>query len=390
MSKQLLVVVGIALVSLVIFWMPFLFRFNTFWGINFAKQGMNVIVQNFDGLNYLVIAKSLYDPRAIEAINTQFLTGNDPGYFAAHFPLYPLIIKVLAIFMSPTTALILSIVLSNILLTVGLYWFFSTLAKNQRLALILAVVALFFPARMLSVRAVASTEPLFIFFILGSLTLALKNRHGYAAIMGSLAVLTRSPGILLFAGYMLSALASYRTDIPRMIRERWIYGLMPVTLLGLFGFYALQYGDFWAYFNSGDNLHLFFPPFQIFSNMQSWISEIWREDIIYQYLFYGLGLALLSKSKIGTRDWGELAALAFTVIYGSVLLLVSHRDLARYALPIAPLILAGYRQVAEKIKIIEWKWASILLIPIFLLGWQFVLGNMQPINDWSVFASFSR
>jgi Gpi18-like mannosyltransferase len=373
MIKNLLQVVVIAVLSLFIFWIPFILKQNTLWGIDFGGHGMDVIVQNFDGLNFLVVAKSLYDPSIIATINTQFLTGNDPIYFSAHFPLFALVIKFFAVFVSLPNALLITIILSNVLLAISLYTLARLVSKDKRVALLVTVIALFFPARMLSVRAVGSNEPLFIFFVLTSLIYAIKNKTWLSAITGALAVLTRSPGILLFGLYAWQFLAdkdTWRTKIGNYLP----YILMPLTLLGLFVFYGIRYSDPLAYFHSGDNLHLFFPPFQIFSNTASWINDMWREDIIYLYVFYSIGVFLLDKK------WELLKRWAF--IYGTTLLFVVHRDLARYALPLAPIALVGYAPLLEKVPRKLWIVGAILLIPIYLMGWQFVLKNIQPISNW--------
>ncbi len=203
MLKNLLRVSLIGLVSLLLFWSPFMGRVQKLWGIDFERQGMNVVVQNFDGFNFLVIAKSWYSPKAIEQINSQFLTGNDPIYFSAHFPVFAGVIKMFNIILPLPQALLATIILSNVLLATGLYWFFTTVIKDQKLAMILTLIGLFFPARMLCVRGVGSNEPLFIFFILMSLTSAIKQKYWPSAVMGALAVLTRSPGILLFFVYFI-------------------------------------------------------------------------------------------------------------------------------------------------------------------------------------------
>lgn len=376
MKKTIPQVIGITVLSLFLFWLPLMLKTGTFWGIEFGRQGMEVVVQNFDGLNFLVVAKSLYSPQIIEEINAQFLTGNEPIYFSAHYPLMAIIIRIFSTFLSLPNALLATIVISNILLGYGLLRFFTSFGLNQKLTVLLTTMALFFPARMLSVRGVGSNEPLFIFFILMSLVANKQKRDYQSALWGTLAVLTRSPGILLFGGYAISILLN-KSDWPTKIMQALPYLLMPLTLLSLFAYYGYIYGDFWAYFNSGDNLHLFFPPFAIFSNMQSWISDMWREDIIYLYLFYGGGLLLLPKKYTALR--------MFTYVYGTTLLLVAHRDLARYALPIAPMVWLGYERVVAQIPTQYRRYLWLALIPIYLLGWQFVLKNIQPIGDWSVF-----
>lgn len=380
MSKNLLVAILVSLVSLFIFWSPWIMKIDRFWGVEFGERGMETIVANFDGLNFLIVAKSLYNPELIKQINLQFPTGNDPVYFSAHYPLFGLVIRGFEQLMPAPYALLAAVATSNLLLAAGLLIFFTSVLKNKSMALGLTLVALFLPARMLSVRAVGSNEPLFIFFVLTSLAMATKGRHWPASIMGSLAVLTRSPGILLFSAYGLAAIASSPRDLKRIVTSMIPYLLMPLTLLALFAFYGARYGDFFAYFNSGDNLHLFFPPFQIFSNIASWISGMWREDIVYLYLFYGLGIANYIRGQKNACGIDKLAVAAYGVVYGLVLLMVSHRDLARYALPLAPIALLGYGPLflRKEVRII----LLILVVPIFLLGWQFVVANVQPINDW--------
>ena len=376
MKKTIPSVILISIASLAIFWLPFLLKLGLFWGIDFGRQGLNVIVQNFDGLNFLVVAKSLYNPAIIEEINRSFMTGNTPIYFSAHFPLMAIMIRLFSMVMSMPNALLVTIILSNVLLAYGLYVFFNTFVQKKNYVWILTIIALFFPARILSVRAVGSNEPLFIFLVLMSIVAAYQKRDWRAGLYGALAVLTRSPGILLFGAYGLAILLEKNSWMEKFKRIA-PYLLMPTTLLGLFVYYGLSYGDLFAYFNSGDNLHLFFPPFSIFSNVQSWISDMWREDLVYLYLFYAAGI-LLVDSKYSVIKM-------FSWIYGATLLMVAHRDLARYSLPLAPIVILGYERIITQIPGRYLKLSLILLIPIYLLGWQFVLKNIQPINDWSIF-----
>lgn len=377
--KRYLVVVLVALASLFIFWLPFLLKTGTFWGINFGHHGMETIVTNFDGLNYLAVAKTFYDPQLLGQDFAGF--GNPPVYYAAHFPLYPLLISTLDLVVSGPQALLLATIISNVLLAIGLYIFFQTLIKDKKLATTLAIMALFFPARMLAVRAVGSSEPLFMFLVLTSLSMCYRGKHWGASILGSLAVLTRSPGILLFGAYILAAIANYTTDGKKIISKLYPYLLMPIALVLLFGFYGLQYGSFWAYFSASSELHpFFFPPLLIFSNMQRWITDMWREDIIYMYVLYGAGIYLYIR-KVGIKcGFEQLSTVGFGVLYGLFLLMIAHRDLARYALPIAPIALLGFASLFEHKQV---KWLLLMLIPIFLVGWQFIVANVQPVADWT-------
>ena len=369
MMKQLAVLISISLLSLFLFWSPFIFKIDSFWGIEFGGHGLETIVQNFDGLNYIAIAKTAYNP---DLLDKQFVGfANPPIYYAAHFPAYPALIAIFDTLFNGPQSLLLATITSNILLAVALYYFFETFLKDRKLATLLATIALFFPARMLSVRMVGTSEALFMFFVLMSLAFAYKGKDWWAAIMGALAILTRSPGIFLFGVYALMAIAKYKTDMKQMISKMYPYLLMPIALIALFGWYQYQLGNFWAYFNSSSELHpVFFPPFLIFSNTAKWISDMWREEIIYIYLFYGLGIYLVKDKTL--KMYGLLT--------GALLLLTAHRDLSRYALPLAPVALLGFAPYLNNKNI---KWLAILLIPIFLMGWQFVVANIQAISDWS-------
>jgi hypothetical protein len=66
-----------------------------------------------------------------------------------------------------------------------------------------------------------------------------------------------------------------------------------------------------------------------------------------------------------------------------MLAFVVHRDIARYSLPIAPIAIAGLSPYLEskyfKIGL------AVIIVPIFLFSWNFILQNVQPIMDWTPF-----
>jgi Gpi18-like mannosyltransferase len=372
----------IALVSLLVFWLPFALKATTFWGIDFQGSSMQTIVTNFDGINFLVVAKSLYDPHVIEIDYASILSGRHNLYFSAHYPGFPLLVGAFDSFLSGPNALLAAIVLSNALLASALYLFFAYIAPQQKTALFLTTLALFLPARMLSVRGVGSNEPLFIFFILTSLLASIKGKPWLAGLLGSASVLTRSPGILLFAAYMLPLIQ----DLWHKRRIVWAsyvpYFLIPAALLGLWFYYGVVFGDFFAYFKVGGNINLHFPPFLVFGSHFDWVSGMWLEDIIYTYLAYGIGLVLFWQNLVRSRPALKVVGY-FGFIYLSMLAFVVHRDLARYALPLAPLALAGYAPYLQH-KYVRYG-LIVLLVPIFLYAWNFVLHNTQPVMDWSAF-----
>ena len=152
--------------------------------------------------------------------------------------------------------------------------------------------------------------------------------------------------------------------------------LIPITLLVVFGIYKITQNDFFAYFHSGDNIHLAFPPFQIFNSTSSWVGTFWLEEIILIYLIGAIGVIKLFMKK----DY-ELAIFS-SVFYLSTLF-VSHRDLMRYFLPVVPFIFVAFSDSLIKK---EFKIAfSIIIIPIYLFSLAFISQNVMPISNWGPF-----
>jgi hypothetical protein len=157
--------------------------------------------------------------------------------------------------------------------------------------------------------------------------------------------------------------------------------LIPLSLVGLFIFYGYTFQSFWAYFQVGGNINLYFP-FAVFGSHQDWVSGFWLEDIVYLFAILGLLFGILVE-KVVTKKDHLTPALTFGLIYLLFLTSVSHRDLARYSLPIWPIALTSAVPLWQK-KYIQFI-VAILFIPILLYTWQFVLANYQPISNWQPF-----
>jgi len=160
------------------------------------------------------------------------------------------------------------------------------------------------------------------------------------------------------------------------IKKTYPILLIPISLIAVFAFYALRMGDFWAYFRAGDNIHLFFPPFQIFNYSAAWVGTFWLEEIIFIYLFEVLGLIRLIKQKAGVMVW-------YAGIFFISTLFVSHRDLMRYSLPLIPFLFVAFSEVLIKK---EFKIAFIVIaIPIYLFSLAYISQNVMPISNWAPF-----
>ena len=376
--KKLILIASISVLPTLFIWLPFFLRLTKVWGIPIPRDGMATIVANYDGPLFIVTAKSFYSPEIIKS--TSF--GLPVEYFAAHFPLFPALIKTFAgIFGYPYSMLFVT-VLSSILATYFFYRFIEDYVEKKDILWLTIVFALF-PARWLIVRSVGASEPLFMAGIIASIYYFKQKKYFFAGFWGMVAQLTKSPGILLFMAYLLILLIPKLKEIATDLKSKISFpgmkkylsiSLIPLSLLGVFIFYKIRLNDFLAYFHSGDNIHLFFPPFQIFNYSAPWVGTFWLEEIIFVYLFGLLGLIKLIKMKEPELAW-------FVGIFFASVLFVSHRDLIRYSLPIVPFLLVAFSDTIVKK---EFKYAMlILIIPIYLFSLAYISQNVMPISDWA-------
>lgn len=383
--KDLIILATFTITLTFLIWLPHLLALPNFWGLSF-KEGFSTIYRNFDGIEYIVIAKTFYNPQAI----AQLPQSQPANYYAAHFPGYSILILAL----SPFMGFLKSMLFISLVFTFFSAWAFYLLVKNFKLSnqpLFLSLIFLILPARWLIVHSVGSAEPQFIFFVITSLYFFLKfeKTSNYqnlisSVIFGLLAQLTRPPGILLFLSlvffvhykfYRESKVQSFTKAFLKHLKY-FPFLIIPLGLLGVFYLYSQTYGDFWAYFHSGDNIHLTFPPFQVFNKNQFWVGEIWLEDIIYIFVFGFLGGLLLFKQKL-------LPLSFFVLVYISASTLIAHRDISRYTLPISPFLLIAFEKIltSKEFKII----LPIILIAIYLYTQNFLLANTAPIPNLSGF-----
>ncbi|MCX6724824.1 MAG: glycosyltransferase family 39 protein [Candidatus Shapirobacteria bacterium] len=371
----------LSLFSTFLVWLPFFLRLTNFWQIPLLDQGMATVMKNFDGLYYIVVAKSFYRPEIIESL---FSFPLPSIYYTAHFPIYPLLIRLFSPIFGYLWGMLSVTLISSVLASIVFYFFLKEFRYSKQ-ALWLTLVFLLLPARWLVVRSVGSPEPLFILFILTSFYFFKKKNYWLAGIFGTLTQLTKPPGILLFVGYSFFLLAENWAGLKKEIiptlgnifKKAYPLLLIPLSLLGLFVYYRFAYGDFWAYFHSGENIHpIFWPPFQVFNLTTRWVGTFWLEDIIYLFLLEALGITLLFKQK-------RFDIAIFSAVFFIATLFVAHRDISRYSLPLVPFLLIAFEPLLIKK---EFKIAlAIIIIPIFLYAINFVAGNTSPLADWKPF-----
>lgn len=375
--KNLILISFITVLTSIFVWLPFTFGFG---------GGLNTIFANYDGPNYIIIAKSLYDR---QFISSNFSIPLPLEYYPAHLPGYPLIIKFFDLFLAGTWAMLLTTLITTVLAVIAFY-FLLLKFKLSSSPIMLSLIFLFFPARWFVVRNVGSVEPLFIFAIITSFyffksAFDEKSNNLFppvksvtfdfflAGLFGALAVTTKTPGILLFISYLIYLIFACIKS-KKIYWQAWPLFMIPISLLSVFLFYQFKIGDFFAYFHSGDNIHLVFPPFQSLISQGAWLGDFWLEDMIYVYLFGILSFLILIKKKLY-----DLAI--FAGVFFLALIFVAHRDLSRYSLPLAPFALIAFSDFLEKK---EFKIAFLfVLLPIYLYAINFILHNTSPIADWT-------
>ncbi|OGD86619.1 hypothetical protein A2Z23_01085 [Candidatus Curtissbacteria bacterium RBG_16_39_7] len=364
--------------STLLIWAPFVLRLKSFWGLSYPANGLFTLWQNFDGLNYIAVAKTWYCPTLLEQNFSSLALS--PIYFASHFPFYPLFIWLF----SSIFGFLNSMLFVTLLFTILATWMFYLLVRDFKLTsspLWLSLVFLALPARWVVARSVGAPEPIFIFLILATFYLIRKNWCLLASLATAAAVLARSPGAILWLAVIFSTFGPWFTGLIKRPTQSFPWKglsqiLAPIAIFGLFWFYKTQYGDFFAYFHSGDNIHLFWPPWSIFNKNQFWVGTFWLEHVIFIYLLVAAGAVLLFKKKLY-----DMAI--FVSLYLLASFFVAHLDITRYLIPTYAFVIIALENwlVSREFKIV----LLILLIPIYLFSQNFILGNTAPIADFSPF-----
>ncbi len=370
-ASQLLIIF-IILFSSFLLYLPFLLRAGDWLGLKIFDSNMQYIYRNYDGPLYIIPAKTAYSPLAIQKIGLELPL--PPKYFAAHLPLYPAFIALLG----PALGYLKSMITVNLFFTVILGLFFYYFLKRLKLSrnpLLLTTVFMFLP-RFYIVRSVGAPESLFILLILLSLFFFEQEKFWWAGVFGGLAVMTRTPGVLLFAGYALTFLEKYVRSKKFEWQNYLAICLIPLGLFLVFLLYWKQYGDFFAYFNGGGDLHPILYPFAAFNALAKWVRSAWLEDIVFYFFIYALSLFYL-------RDLKYRSLYYFAIVYFVALLFVQHRDIARYGLPLWPLAVIAFDKFFTSRK---FGYALIIVLPgIYLYALNFILSNVMPVANWKPF-----
>lgn len=349
-----------------------------------VPHGTNEVVErNYDGPIYVVLAKTLYNQEELQRINFNKLPFI---YYANHFPLFPLIIRV-------TTIIIHNYFRSLILLTwipaalfTSIFYLFIKKFKLSNKPFLLAVVSLFLPPRWLAARTVGGTEPIFMLFLIIALYLWFDKKYLLASFFAALLVLVRPPGIIFFFCFLaLIIFEGMRTKNKFLyfittVKEKWPIILMPLAILGLFYFNKYVFGNFWAFFEATKgttpNNFSFFP----FASVLGYNTTL-VEGFLYLFSIYIVGIYGLWR-----QEKKQLAI--FCLIYLLPFFFITFNyDVYRFLLPIAPFcLIIGYQKI---IKHKNFKFFFLfLLIGVYVYTLSLLPNRMFHYGDYANLRSY--
>lgn len=358
------------LFSSALLWLPFIQQL-AFAGVHIPGTNTEFIYRHYDGLLYVVAAKSWYDPKVIAKLALD--TPLAPTYFAAHLPLYPGLIRLVAASgLDYVKSMMLVAVLSSVALSWVFYGFLTAFKITKR-PMILTMIMMLFP-RLLVVRSIGAPEPLFMALILGAVWMWEKRRFWLAGLLGALATAAKLPGILLVPAFGLAAIEHLRAT--RTIRWSWIGGLLPlVGLCGVCLIYQQQYGDFFAYWHTGYVVPMLYP-YAAFNRQARWVGTAWLEDVLAYFALYFYGVLHLFQTHLRSVFYFALVFVVATTF-------VQHRDISRYLLPVWPFVVIAFeRQITSRKGLIL---VAILIPAIYLYAWNFMMENAMPVTHWETF-----
>lgn len=350
----------ISIVSTLLVWAPFFIRSNSLTK-SARTFGFESIARNYDGMLFVIPAKSNYRSDQIEKLKVLDLKHT---YYAAHLPGYPLLIKMLAPLFGYLESMILINIISSVVLGWLLYLFYLHFFRPSQ-PLLLVAVTLLMP-RLWILRSTGSSEIVFLCCIIASSLLLDKKRYILAALTAAYASFTRVHGVLYGVGLSLHVLYL-------LIRTKKLHmNMLSVAIASFFGFvfvcfiYLRQYGDFFAYFHTGAVVPMGF----IYSQFDSTAKEIktfFLEDLLVYFAFVWTYLYDQYHKK-------KTFLFSFVLVYFVFTLTIQHRDIARYILPIMPVLIGAASPIFEKKSV---QFALLMVFPaIYWYVVNFIGSNM--------------
>lgn len=367
--KELLFIFLITFIPIFLVYIPFIFKFSHFFFLTIKEPGFANVLKNWDGPHYAIVAKSWYD---VEIIKDLIFIPINTTYYAAHFPLFPLFMKLLTPFFDIfKSGLIMNLIFGFLLNIV----FFNIAKTYTKKPLFLTLLFTVFPPRFWVVRSIIAPEPLMLLLILLSLHFWNNKQYFLSSVFGMFSVFTKIQALFLFPAY-IGELIEDKILRKRKMDIRWLWIiLIPLAFIFLSIFYYYRVGDFFAFLKAEKQNNLFFYfPFSQFNYLNTWGGTAWLEDIAFYFLGAFVLIASLFKSK--NRSWFYLA-----LFYTLFLTVIPQRDVTRFMYPLLPMFLLQFEKFLTSD---EFVWGFFFGSPaLYFYTVNFMLVNQAPIADWT-------
>ncbi len=332
------------------------------------REDLSALYRYWDGPMYITVAKAFYRIPLSNPIGRAYKW--PPERFAQFLFGYPLAIRVVAPLLGYHWGSVALSVLFSAAACVVFYLMLRELGLSDH-PLWLSIVFLFVPYRWLVYRSVGASEPMFMTFTLLSLLLFCKQRYALSFLAAALACATRVQGICLVPTYALMVLIDRKRELRSKVTLLLGISSIPILLClnGLLHYRA--FGNWLTYFAVNEEMIGLVPFKQIikfFDDTDPWKWYFGAPLYLLLYTITLVGLARLwsldKRKVVFTYSLIGLVFLAF----------VTHEDLARYVIPIAPFTwVLGFKEIWEDAK-------SRLVFPVvlalnYLYAWQLIPSN---------------
>lgn len=370
-TKELLNITLLTFIPIFLVYLPFILKLDQFFFLKIQEPGFFNIIKNWDGVSYITVAKTFYN---LDAVKQYLLSGLDPLYYTAHFPLYPLFIKLV----SPIFGWLYSGLVLNLLFGLVLnILFYSQARKITKHAMLLTLIFTILPPRFFVTRVIIAPETLIVLLMFSSLLLWEKKKYFSSNVTAALSVLTKIQGLFLFPAYFAASIEKKFKGKFTITRDLFYIWLIPLSFVALSFLYLYRVGDFFAFFHAeqGNELAVAFP-FAQFNFYNPWAKTAWLEDIV----FYIIAMIVLVSSlyKGRKRSW-----FYFALFYTAFLIFIPQRDITRFAMPLAPIFFLQFHTFFTS-KVFQR--AFIFFLPaLYFYVINFLLFNQAPVADWTPF-----
>lgn len=346
----------------------FIYPFN-------EKFSLASVFKTWDGQHYLFLVDKGY---------------GSAGSSQAFYPLFPFLIKIVS-YIIPNTIIAGYVLVTT--LSIGFIIYFYKFVRNvwdKDIAYISSIIAMTFPTAFYLSRIY--TESLFLFLTALFFYLLSDKKYFYAGLVTLLIPMTRPVGIFILVPYFIWLLQSkhkkfFTISIPSFVekvsfkvRYQYMYLLMPV--LGFVAYLFLMriltgdpFRGFTAQndFATGTRFENLFAPNIFITSFYDLASLSFIPTGIMDRVFFVLFLITLPFIyKVLGKVW-----FAYSVMFGSVVLLGAFSSFHRYVYVIFPMyiVFAVILKNAKKEQ---------LLMPIcyVLLSFQVVLHLLHGLNYW--------